>query len=428
VQALDRGLNKRHHFFPAPPDGQAVRPNGHAIVPDQNAPKGPRILIASASVGSGHVRAAEAIALALRRQRPDAFVRAVDVLALASRPFRWSYAQVYLDLIQHAPPVIGYIYDRIDRPVLPRSMRWYHLRVFLETMNVRPFVRLLCDEPWDLVINTFFLPAEIVAGLKCNGKFNAPQVMVTTDFETHRNWAVQPCEHFFTATDEAGPYLEFFGVPAGTWTTTGIPVHPVFSEPKDPRDCRARQGLAGDRPVILLLAGGHGAGPIEGPYRALLDVETPLEVVVVTGHNELARKNLEGIQPPARHRVHVLGYTTQMDELLAAADLVVTKPGGLTVSEALARGAGLVVVNPIPGQEERNSDFLLENGAAIKANHLPTLGRKLTALLADPGRLARLKANARRLARPRAAFDIAARSLALAGAGSRAGAAPMKAG
>src|SRR5262245_44866113 len=102
-----------------------------------------------------------------------------------------------------------------------------------------------------------------------------------------------------------------------------------------------------------------------------------------------------------------------MDELMAVADLVVSKPGGLTTSETLARGAAMVIVNPTPGQEFRNSDFLLENGAAIKANNIPTLSYKLAALLREPGRLERLKENARRLARPRAAFDVAERALKL---------------
>src|SRR6202022_1192942 len=119
------------------------------------------------------------------------------------------------------------------------------------------------------------------------------------------------------------------------------------------------------------------------------------------------KKELEAIAPPPRHRTKVLGFTDQIDELMAAADLVVSKPGGLTTSEVLARGAAMVVINPIPGQESRNSDFLLENGAAIKINNGGTMTYKLSQLLEDPKRLATLKASARRLARPRAAFDVA---------------------
>ncbi len=145
----------------------------------------------------------------------------------------------------------------------------------------------------------------------------------------------------------------------------------------------------------------------------MLEVEAPLEIVVVTGKNAQARKELQAIQPPERHRATVLGFTDQIDELMAAADLVMSKPGGLTTSETLARGAAMVIVNPIPGQESRNSDFLLENGAAVKVNNLATLAYKVSELLRRPERLAELKANARKLGRPRAAFEIVQRSLEL---------------
>ncbi len=164
---------------------------------------------------------------------------------------------------------------------------------------------------------------------------------------------------------------------------------------------------------MLQLNGGHGVGRIAELFRALLEVEEPMELVVVTGHNAEARTRLEGITPPARHRVKILGYTTRMEELLTAADLVVSKPGGLTTAESLACGTPLVIVDPVPGQEERNSDLLLENGSAVKVNHLLTLPQKVTPLLRDPRRLTEMKANARRLSRPRAAFEVVERSLAL---------------
>ncbi len=193
---------------------------------------------------------------------------------------------------------------------------------------------------------------------------------------------------------------------------TGIPIHPVFSQPKDRAECLARQGLAGDRPIIVQISGGFGVGPIEEIFRGILAIETPIEVVVIAGRNETAKHQLEQVTVPERHRAKILGFTDQIDELMAVADIVVSKPGGLTTSEILARGAAMAVVNPIPGQESRNSDFLLENGAAVKINNLATLGHKLTPLLEDPSRLARLKENARRIGKPQAAFDIARRTLA----------------
>jgi processive 1,2-diacylglycerol beta-glucosyltransferase len=372
----------------------------------------PRILVLSASVGAGHLRAAQAVELALRQVVPEATVRNLDVLELTNTAFRRVYGKAYLDLVNKAPHVLGYFYDLLDRPT-SRRHRSDRLRLAVQTFNLKRFIRLLTDEPWDLVINTHFLPAEIIASLRTQGKLDIPQVTATTDFETHRLWVHQPCERYFTATEEGAQYLQSWGVPANTTFATGIPIHPVFSGGKDRSACLARQGLEGDRPVILQLAGGFGVGPIAKLYQALLEVEVPLEVVVVTGRNEKARKQLQAVEVPSRHRAKILGFTEQIDELMAVADVVVSKPGGLTTSETLARGAAMVIVNPIPGQESRNSDFLLENGAAIKVNNIATLAHKLTALLRDPGRLAQLKASARRLGRPRAAFDVVERSLAL---------------
>src|SRR5262249_12300774 len=125
------------------------------------------------------------------------------------------------------------------------------------------------------------------------------------------------------------------------------------------------------------------------------------------------KAELEELPTPARHKVKVLGFTKEIDELMLLADVVVSKPGGLTTSETLARGAVMTIVNPIPGQESRNSDYLLEAGAAIKINNAATLPYKLGRLLEDPARLEKLRDNVRRIARPRAAFDVVEKSLEL---------------
>jgi processive 1,2-diacylglycerol beta-glucosyltransferase len=378
-----------------------------------------RILILSASVGAGHLRAAEAVEAAARQMMPEATVKNLDVLTLTNAAFRRVYGKAYLDLVNKAPHVLGYFYDLMDQPSRSGRHRADRLRLAVERLNLTAFIRLLEEESWDLIISTHFLPAGIIAFLRKHERLEVPQVTVTTDFETHRLWMNQPCEHYFTATEEGALYLESWGVPRADLSVTGIPVHPIFSQPKERAACLARQGLVGDRPVILQLSGGFGVGPVEKLYRALLSVEEPLEIMVVTGRNEAARAQLQDVQPPARHRTKLFGFTDQIDELMAGADLVVSKPGGLTTSETLARGAAMVIVNPIPGQESRNSDYLLENGAAIKANNVATLSHKITALVRNPERLAQLKANARRLGRPRAAFDVVERSLALLNNGVR---------
>jgi processive 1,2-diacylglycerol beta-glucosyltransferase len=373
----------------------------------------PRILVLSASVGAGHMRAAQAVELALRELAPEAVVRNLDVLELTNAAFRRIYGKAYLDLVNRVPHVLGYIYDMMDKPRRPNSTR-DRMRVALEKVNLGKFIRLLEDQEWDLALNTHFLSAEIIAHLRKKDRLKLPQATVTTDFETHRLWVNQPCERYFTATEEGARYLHSFGVPVGDTTVTGIPIHPVFAKAKDRDSCRTKHGLGTDRPVILQLAGGFGVGPIVKLYQALLGIERPLEVVVVAGRNAEAKADLGKVAPPARHRTHILGFTDQIDELMAAADLVVSKPGGLTTSEVLARGAVMVIVNPIPGQESRNSDYLLESGAAIKANNLATLSYKVARLLEDSSGLPQLKANVARIARPRAAYEVARHALEMA--------------
>ena len=364
----------------------------------------------SAAVGAGHLRAAQAVELALRELAPDAVVRNIDVLELTNAAFRHVYGRAYLDLIARAPHMLGYFYDLMDQP-RSSAQKSDRLRRLVEKLNLGRLLKLLQSEPWEIIVNTHFLPAELIAGLRRTGRLETPHMTVTTDFETHRLWVNQPCDHYFSATDEGKAYLVHWGVPAADVSVTGIPIHPVFRQPKQRAECLARQNLVGDRPIVLQLAGGFGVGPVERIHAELLRIEKPLEIVVVAGRNAELKQQLEDMPAPQRHRRVVVGFTDQIDELMAVADLILSKPGGLTTSEILARGAALAIINPIPGQESRNSDFLLENGAAIKINNIGTLGFKLTQLLAEPERLERLKANARRLGRPNAALDIARAAL-----------------
>jgi processive 1,2-diacylglycerol beta-glucosyltransferase len=374
----------------------------------------PRMLVLSASVGAGHLRAAEAVELALREMAPRATVRNVDVLELTNAAFRRFYSRAYLGLLNRAPYVHGYFYDLLDRPGAKPTTRTDRLRLAFERLNLRRLVRFLLAEPWDLAINTHFLPAAIIAALRRKGRLHSPQTIVTTDYDTHRIWVHSPCEHYFTATEEGARYLQYWGVPAERVAVTGVPIHPVFRTSRDKTECLKKFGLTGERPVVLLMAGGFGVvGPTEKLYHALVRMPRPIDLVVTAGRNAALRSRLQRHAPPADRRVLVLPFTREIDEYMAAADLVVSKPGGLTVAETLARGVPLVMVQPIPGQESRNSDFLLENGAAVRANNLPLLTYKIDALLGDAARMTQLRTNVARLARPNAAFDVAATALQL---------------
>jgi processive 1,2-diacylglycerol beta-glucosyltransferase len=366
-----------------------------------------RILLLSASAGAGHVRAAEAIEKAFKQRKDsDSFeVHHFDVLNYTNKLFRHLYSKAYIDLVNKMPEVPGWVYDKLDKP-------WKNerRRLALDKLNTRPFVKLLREYQPDLIVCTHFLPAEVVSWLKAKERLASRQVIIVTDFDVHAMWLVHHYERYFVVVDEARAYLEALGIPAEKITVSGIPIDPVFAIKKDKHEMRAKHGLEPDRTTILLSAGGFGVGSVDALVSSLLPLQHRAQVVAICGRNEELKERLTKLAARTSRDANVIlkpfGYTKDMDELMTASDLVLGKPGGLTTSEALAKGLVFVIVNPIPGQEERNSDHLLEAAAAIRCNNLPTLSYKLDRLLADPQRFKSMQANARRMGHPNAAKEI----------------------
>ena len=368
-----------------------------------------RVLLLSASAGAGHIRAAQALEKAFAEIGEETGERRevhhFDILNYTNKVFRHLYSKAYIDLVNKMPEVPGWFYDKLDKP-------WKNerRRLALDKLNTRPLVKLLREQQPDLIVCTHFLPAEIVSWLKAKERLSSRQVIVVTDFDVHAMWLVHHYERYFVALEEARVYLEALGIPPEKITVSGIPIDPVFARDKDKQEMRAKHGLASDRITILLSAGGFGVGSVDALIAALMHLQHRAQIVAICGRNEellqrLSRQAAQ-LQPDATVLVKPFGYTKEMDELMTASDIVLGKPGGLTTCEALAKGLGFVIVNPIPGQEERNSDHLLEAGVGIRCNNLPTLAYKLDRLLADPARVATMQANSRRMGRPNAAREI----------------------
>jgi processive 1,2-diacylglycerol beta-glucosyltransferase len=375
-----------------------------------------KILLLSASSGAGHIRAAQAIEKAFKEANDEAGlsleVRHVDSLKFTNRVFRHLYSKAYIEVVNKLPELSGWVYDKLDKP-------WKNerRRLALDKLNTRPFVKLLREYQPDMIICTHFLPAEIVSWLKAKERIASRQAIIVTDFDVHAMWLCHHYEQYFVAIDEARAYLEALAIPRNKITVSGIPIDPVFTLHKDKREMRLKHGLAPDRTTILLSAGGFGVGPLEHLITALIPLQHSAQVVAICGRNEDLKDRVSelalGINPDAIVTVKPVGYTQEMDELMSASDLLVGKPGGLTTSEALAKGLVSVIANPIPGQEERNSDHLLEAGVAIRCNNMPTLAYKLDRLLADPVRFATMQVNAYAMARPNAAREIVQKLLEL---------------
>jgi processive 1,2-diacylglycerol beta-glucosyltransferase len=332
-------------------------------------------------------------------------IRNEDTLQYTNKLFHNLYSKAYIEMVNKVPEVFGWFYDHLDRP-------WHNERLLsaFDKLNTKPLVKMLEKYQPDIAVCTHFLPAEIISWLNQKHQLGTRQVITITDFDVHAMWLCRHYEHYFVALDETKAHLVELGVPAGKVTVSGIPIDPIFAEHKDKTQMRQQLGLDVSLPTILVSAGGFGVGPIEKLIQSLAKMQTPAQTITVCGRNEELKNRVDELisKLPSSHPVRFIstGYTTQMDEYMSAADLVLGKTGGLTTSEALAKGLGFVIVNPIQGQEERNADHLLEKGTAIRCNNLPVLAYKIDRLLSDPQMLSNMQANALRLGRPNAALDI----------------------
>lgn len=361
-----------------------------------------RVLILSASVGNGHTMAAEALKKAFEIKKLSSEVRHEDVLDLTNPLFRRLYSKAYIDLVNKAPELLGWMYDQLDEPWKNEKRR-----LFFDKLNTRPLVKMLRDYQPDWIICTHFLPSEIVSDLKAKDKLNCPQAIVVTDIDMHAMWLCRNFEHYFVAIDETRAHLGALGFPKDKISVTGIPIDPKFSEVKSRTEMRKKYSLDTDMPTITLSLGGFGVGRIDALLDSLCSITRPVQILAMCGRNEDLKTKLEKqTRNKGNVRIIPVGYTRDMDEYMSASDLIVGKPGGLTTCEALAKGLVFVIVNPIPGQEERNSDHLLENGCAIRSNNPLTLGYKIDHLLSDTKKLDTMRHNALDFARPNAAFDI----------------------
>lgn len=366
-----------------------------------------RTLILAAGVGSGHNSAARAIEDQLRLS--DGEVRRLDVLDTTNELFNRLYDDAYFTLVAEVPWLVSWGYDSQDPPFkLAPLMRWW------EQLNTMSTVREIRDFNPDVVICTHFLPARLVSLMIARRQLKAQLTVVTTDYDFQGLWLSAPLGQMFVAREETRQYLLSLGLPADRVTTSGIPVRPEFSTGFDAAALRAEHRLAADVPVVLISAGAAGGPRTLQVVAQTLALGQEFQAVVVCGRNAELKQQVEQAVE-GRDNYRVLGFTEQMPELMRISSMFVGKPGGLSSSECMAAGLPMVIIDPIPGQEERNSDHLLESGAAVRCNYPTTVGYKIGTLLDDPERLARMASRARAIGRPDAAQVVAQGSEALGG-------------
>jgi processive 1,2-diacylglycerol beta-glucosyltransferase len=361
-----------------------------------------RILIATVTAGGGHLAAAAALDEAWRALRPGDVIDRVDLGKFFSPLHRKIVSDGYVKLVNHAPELWGMMFAKTDKPKMARALN--KVRAIFPSNSRARFGRYVKQFRPDVVLCTHYFPLETLNHLRRKRGGPRPMaVSVVTDFEAHALWMDACVDLYCVAAEETKARLVARGAVSEDVVVTGIPISAKFSAKLNPKAVRRNLGLRDDLPALLVPSGGFGMGPV-GEILAQLDkVQRPLQTVVVTGRNEELRRELAA--QDRRHPTHVLGFATNMHELMAVADLIITKPGGLTSSEALALGKPLFILNPIPGQEAANSDFLLEHGAAAKANRVEDLPYRVEQLLGTK-KLAEMGRAARGLGRPEAARDV----------------------
>jgi len=355
----------------------------------------------SAGAGTGHIKAAEALEKSFAADGRVAEVINNDALQYTNKLFRDFYSRFYASLVRSAPNFLGWWYKTSDEP-------WHtdRMRHMIDRLNTKPLVRFIRKFDPDIIVCTHYMPAGIISHLIATKQLQAHLSIVVTDFDFHAMWLSRSFHRYFVAIDETKAHLEMLGIPNERITVSGIPIDPIFQHPIDRKEERLRLGLNPEKPVLLLSAGAYGVGPTEFMVERMLNLNSDAQTVVICGRNDELKQRILQLVDSRSSRFKVLGYRDDMHKLMKMADIFIGKPGGMTTSEAIACGLPMCVVSPIPGQEERNSDHLLEEGIAVKCNDLTTLPFKLERLLEDPDRLARMKVNALRFAKTNASVTI----------------------
>jgi processive 1,2-diacylglycerol beta-glucosyltransferase len=365
-----------------------------------------KILILSVPAGAGHTRVAEAIHAFAAAAGGEVEAAHLDATRFATARLRKVYTGLYLFLVRRMPAVWSAVYRWTNRAGADGWLE--RLRRRIERRDCRPLVEEVARQAPDIVVCTHFLPAGILSHEVGAGRLRCQVWVQVTDFDLHRMWVHPHVAGYFAASEEVAFQLRRHGVPPDAIHVTGIPVLPGFAGRPGRVECAHALGLDPWVRTVLLMGGGAGLGNLSRVARQLLALDPDLQLIALAGRNAAELAALRELAAAYPGRLAPQGYTERVERLMACADLVVTKPGGSTTAECLAMGLPMIVNAAIPGQEECNANFLLEQGAALKASDLATLEYRVRWLLASPARLKTMRVRARELGRPRAAMQVLA--------------------
>ena len=361
-----------------------------------------RILILTLSFGSGHVRAARAVAQELARRAPGAEARVCDALENCRLLFRAGYVWPYWVMVRHAPALWDRFFTarvtRMDQRTAPEwAFRFGCPKVFDLIESFKP----------DTIVAAEVAACEMAVIARRRGLTQARIISVITDYEAEPAWVKPEVDAFAVADQEVRAQLIEWGAPPCSIVTSGVPVDAGFGVKHEPSATLMRYSISNRLPLALLMGGGMGPTRMDQVARRLLEGGTPMNIIAITGHDSRVRRRLARLHaaPPASLRV--LGWTDDVAALMQAASVLVTKPGGLTLAEAAQCALPVVVFDPIPGPERHNAARLAGAGAAVITDGVSETAAAAVSLLDDESARRAMSAGAQKLARPHAAAEIA---------------------
>lgn len=366
----------------------------------------PRILILHATVGTGHKRAAQALEAAFTSHDTSCDVHVVDVLDYTPKIFRVGYAQAWIELTDHAPLIWGYFYAQSNNdPDIAKITN--DIRKLIESVGTNDLKNVLKEIQPDCIICTHFLPMELLVRLKRKDRLPQPIYCVITDHAAHTFWTYTNIDGYFVGDNQTRDQLIQRGVANENIAVTGIPIDPAIALPKDAKALRRQHTLPTDTAVITLFGGGISNERIRVIVEGILKSGIAGTLIIVAGRNQTLVDALADLKSSPTITLQVLGFISYVDDLIAASDLVITKAGGLIISEVLARGIPLIVIDPIPGHEEWNADYVVSNMAGVQLRMAQSVAATVQTLLRNDLILRHMRAQALALGYPHAANDIA---------------------
>lgn len=338
-----------------------------------------RVLFFSVSIGAGHDLAARALAREVTDRNPQAVTKIVDTFRYINPVLNKVIVGSYMESLKFNPKIWGYLYDQAEE-----GDKFIDLKQLLSKMMSVKLEKLITGFRPDAIVCTHAFPAGILSVLKSRGKLPAPLAGVLTDFTVHPFWVHEHIDAYFIPADELKYQLTAMGIRERAVHPFGIPIRKEFRQDLDKKVVRRNLGLA-DRSTVLIMGGGLGLGDIKNYLQVLGNCDEELQIICVVGKNDRLRTSLE--LTPVKNPARIFGFVENIPEIMAASDLIITKPGGLTTAEVLAMALPMVIVTPLPGQEDRNTEFLLNGGVAVRVRKPEFLADTVRQLLKNPLRL-----------------------------------------